>query len=59
MNSSNTHLSITGGAMSELDRAARGEKIPWWTQLPAPIIKKDNVATYAQLLDKVEAALKR
>jgi ribose transport system substrate-binding protein len=47
------------GAAELLDRAARGEKIPWWTQLPAPIIKKDNIATYAQLLDKVEAALKR
>lgn len=47
------------GAVELLDRVARGEKIPWWTKLPAPMIKKDNVPTYTQLLDKVEASIKR
>jgi ribose transport system substrate-binding protein len=47
------------GTAELLDRVARGEKFPWWTKLPAPLIKKDDVATYAQLLDKVEAALRR
>jgi ribose transport system substrate-binding protein len=45
------------GAAELLDRAARGTKIPWRTELPAPFITQDNLAPYAQLLDKVEAAL--
>jgi len=47
------------GAAGLLDRAIHGEKIPWWTKLPAPFITKDNLDPYYQLLDKVEAALKR
>jgi len=47
------------GAAELLDRAVRGEKIPWWTHLPAPFITKDKLAPYSQLLDKVESALKR
>ncbi|MDD5707968.1 MAG: substrate-binding domain-containing protein [Kiritimatiellae bacterium] len=47
------------GAAELLDKAARGEKIPWWTKLPAPLITTDNLAPYSELLDKVEAAIKR
>lgn len=46
------------GAAELLDKAARGEKIPWWTKLEAPFITKDKLAPYAELLDKVEAAIK-
>ncbi len=47
------------GAAELLDRLGRGEKVPWWTKLPAPIITKENLAPYSALLDKVEAAIKR
>jgi ribose transport system substrate-binding protein len=47
------------GSAELLDKAARGEKIPWWTKLPAPFITKDNLASYNELLDKVEAAIKK
>ena len=47
------------GAAELLGRLGRGEKIPWWTKLSAPIITKDNLAPYSALLDKVEAAIKR
>lgn len=46
-------------AVELVDRVVRGEKIPWWTKLPAPLIKKDNLAPYEELLDKVEAALRK
>ena len=46
------------GAAELLDKVARGEKIPWWTKLPAPFITKDNLAPYFSLLDKVEAAIR-
>jgi ribose transport system substrate-binding protein len=42
-----------------LDTIVRGGKIPWWTQLPAPFIMKDDLTPYVALMDKVEAALKR
>ena len=45
------------GAAELLDKAARGEQIPWWTKLPAPFITKDNLAPFAAILDKVEAAI--
>jgi ribose transport system substrate-binding protein len=45
------------GAAGLLDRAARGEKVPWWTKLPAPLITKDKLAPYFTLLDKVDAAV--
>jgi ribose transport system substrate-binding protein len=45
------------GAAELLDRAARGEKVPWWTKLPAPLITKDKLAPYFTLLDKVDAAV--
>jgi ribose transport system substrate-binding protein len=47
------------GTVELLDKAIRGEKIPWWTRLPAPFITKDKLAPYNELLDKVEAALKK
>ena len=47
------------GAAELLDKAHRGEKIPWWTKLSAPFITKDNLKPYEELLDKVEAAIKR
>jgi ribose transport system substrate-binding protein len=47
------------GAAELLDRLARGEKIPWWTKLSAPLITKDNLGPYLDILDKVEAAIKR
>jgi len=47
------------GAAELLDQLVRGQKIPWWTKLPAPFITKDNVGPYMALLDKVEAAIKR
>jgi len=47
------------GAAELLGRLGRGEKIPWWTKFPAPIITKENLAPYSALLDKVEAAIKR
>lgn len=49
----------SSGAAELLDKAARGEQVPWWTKLPAPFITKDKVAPYETLLDKVEAALVR
>jgi len=47
------------GAADLLDRAARGEKIEWWTKLPAPMIRKDGLDPYYKLLEKVEAAVGR
>lgn len=47
------------GAAELLDRAVKGETIPWWTKLPAPFLTKDKLAPYYTLLDKVEAALKQ
>jgi ribose transport system substrate-binding protein len=45
------------GAVELIDKVVRGEKIPWWTQLPAPFITKDKLAPFMELLDKVEAAI--
>lgn len=47
------------GAAQLLDKARKGQKIPWWTKLPAPVITKDKLAPYYALLDKVEAGLKK
>src|SRR5258708_39533102 len=30
------------GAAELLDKAVRGETIPWWTKLPAPFLTKDR-----------------
>jgi hypothetical protein len=42
-----------------LDKCVKGEKIDWWTKLPAPLVTKDKVGPYYELLDKVEAAAKK
>lgn len=47
------------GAAVLLDKVVRGEKIPWWTKLPAPLITSNNLAPYYLILDKVEAAIHR
>ena len=44
-------------AVELLDKVARGEKIPWWTQLPAPFITRDKTAPFEEMLNKVEAAI--
>jgi ribose transport system substrate-binding protein len=41
-----------------LDRASKGEKLPWWTKMPAPLITKENVDQYYRLMDKIDAAMK-
>jgi ribose transport system substrate-binding protein len=46
------------GAAKLLDRVVRGKKIPWWTKLPAPLITRDKVAPYYDLVNKVERAIK-
>jgi ribose transport system substrate-binding protein len=46
------------GAVELLARTFKGEKIPWWTKLPAPIITRDKLEPFYRLLDtKVEPAL--
>ena len=47
------------GAAELLDKATRGEKIPAWTRLEAPLITKDNLEPFQKLMDKVEAAVRR
>jgi ribose transport system substrate-binding protein len=47
------------GAAEILDKVVRGEKVPWWTKLPAPLITSSNLAPYYAMLDKVEAVIKR
>jgi len=47
------------GAAELLARARRGEKIEWWTRLPAPFITRDKLGPYYALLDKVEAAIEK
>ena len=48
------------GAVELLDKTLRGEKIPWWTKLPAPFITKDKVGPFYELLEtKVEPAVKK
>ncbi len=49
----------SNGAAELLDKLVRGEKIPWWTKLPAPFITKDNLGPFLAVLDKVEAAINR
>ena len=47
------------GSAELLAKCAAGEKIPWWTKLPAPWIDQDNLTPYLQLLDRVEASIQR
>ncbi len=46
-------------AVELLDKAIRGEKIPWWTKLPAPFVTKDKIEPYEAALDKIEKGLRR
>jgi len=48
--------SITAAEL--LDKAVKGEKIPWWTKLPAPFLTQDKLEPYYALLEKVEADLR-
>jgi len=34
--------------------ARRGEKIPWWTKLPEPLVTKEKLGPYYALLDQIE-----
>jgi ribose transport system substrate-binding protein len=45
------------GAAELLAKVVRGEKIPWWTKLQAPLITKDKLDSYNELLKKVENAI--
>ncbi len=47
------------GAADLLDKLAKGQKIEWWTKLPAPFITKVNLAPNYARLDKVEALIHR
>ena len=47
------------GSAELLAKCASGEKIPWWTKLPAPWIDKNHLAPYLELLDRIEASLSR
>ena len=47
------------GSAELLAKCASGEKIPWWTKLPAPWIDQNHLAPYLELLDRVEASLSR
>jgi ribose transport system substrate-binding protein len=42
-----------------LAKAAKVEKVPWWTKLDAPIVTKDKTGPYYELLDKVDKAVGR
>lgn len=41
-----------------LDRAIRGEKIEWWTKIPAPLVTKGELGKYYEIIDKADAAAK-
>ncbi len=47
------------GAAELLDKSIKGEKFPWWTKLEAPIVTKDKLGPYYELLDKVEKVIGR
>jgi ribose transport system substrate-binding protein len=49
----------SNGAAELLDKAIKGEQIPWWTKLQAPFITKDDLGPYYELIDKVEAQIKK
>ncbi len=44
------------GAAGLLDKAAKKQKIPWWTVLKAPVITKADLDPYYKILDRVEAS---
>jgi len=45
-------------AVELLDRAVRGEKVPYENRLPAPLVTKDKVGPYYELLNRVEATMR-
>jgi ribose transport system substrate-binding protein len=47
------------GAAELLDKALRGEKLPAWTRLEAPLITKENLEPFQKLMDKVESVVRR
>ncbi len=46
-------------AAAILDRAIRGEKVEWWTKLPAPLVTKEGLGPYYEIMDKADAAARR
>lgn len=42
-----------------LKTMAAGEKVPYWTEMPAPIITAAEVPQYIEMLDKAEAMMKQ
>ncbi len=46
-------------AAAVLDRAIKGEKVEWWTKIPAPLVTKDELKPYYEILDKADAAARR
>jgi ribose transport system substrate-binding protein len=47
------------GTVELLDKMIRGEPVPWWTRLPAPLITKDKLDPYYELLGRIEATLRK
>jgi len=45
-------------AVELLDLAIHGKKVPYQNRLPAPLITRDRVAPYYELIDRVEATLR-
>ena len=41
-----------------LKKAAAGETVPYWTEMPAPIITAAEVDKYYKMLDDAEAMMK-
>jgi ribose transport system substrate-binding protein len=46
-------------AVELLAQAARGEKVSYLNVLPAPLVTKDKVETYYQLLERVETVMRK
>ncbi len=46
-------------ATEVLDQAIRGEKVEWWTKLPAPLVTKEGLGRYYEIMDKADAAARR
>jgi ribose transport system substrate-binding protein len=41
-----------------LKKMAAGETVPYWTEMPAPVITADKLDPYYKMLDEVEAGMK-
>ncbi len=46
-------------AAEVLDRQIRGEKMEWWTKIPAPLVTKDELKPYYEIIDKADAAARK